>query len=760
MFCGSFLMARLHLDSLKYKTNLADLQEAVRCFPQGLDELYKDTWTRVASQDLEWRILAQRTLGWLSSTFRQLKVEELRHALAVRSSDTSLDTERLPAIDVLCESCHGFITIDEESQIVRLVHRTAQDFFDRHRALYLSDIHMQVSRTCLDYLMFDVFVRGPCDFTLTRLFEMSRMEGPLAASRFLPTRLKRYPLLEYAADHWGNHARGEATESALESQILILLKTPKSLASTIQAQYRNAGFGRSLDSSKHLPIHVAVSFALEHIVEVLLRDSSGLDLNVKDEHKKTAFHWAAEFGLAGCARLLLTAGADFKTEDNKGRTALYIASAFGHSSIVKMILEQDKNAKLNKGEIRCAILSNQKLVIETYIRAAPKPADRANLILMESAAIGKPDIIKLAVFLGADTNVEDTNGCTALLVAVDNGRSTAVQALIAMGASTIVLDESGRTLLQVASYSQKIFTERLDNIQHYYDDLAETGAPGTNQLPVHMTNDPSQIFLKQLSHWFRNAPDPLTDLVKDPSFIAALNEDHDHPDIIRLLLENGADPGVKTPEGETVLHLAIGSASRVMVLLEMGAQVLDIDARDNQGRSALHHAAAAGNHAAMEVLLANRADVTLRDFGQASTMHFAVNHPACMRLAIQRGSSTRAVDSQQRTPLHYHSLMEESDSKVLVQLHRAGIDPFAVDSQGMKHYYYRENPFASQRSREAIDFINGVRYERNPLQETVIRYKLFNSVAQTMRDEVRFKNASMVHRKKWWIVPDDDKETD
>lgn len=41
-------MARLHLDSLKYKTSLGNLREAVRCFPQGLDELYKDTWTRFA----------------------------------------------------------------------------------------------------------------------------------------------------------------------------------------------------------------------------------------------------------------------------------------------------------------------------------------------------------------------------------------------------------------------------------------------------------------------------------------------------------------------------------------------------------------------------------------------------------------------------------------------------------------------------------------------------------------------------------------
>lgn len=237
MFYCSFLLARLHLDSLKYKTNLGGLREAVRHFPQGLDALYEETWARVNSQNPDWRTLAYRTLGWLTSTFRQLRVEELCHALAIRSGDTVLDVERLPAMDVLCESCHGLVTVDEQSRIVRLIHRTAQEFFDRHRAAYFSDIHTQMAQTCLDYLMFDVFAQGPCDFISTRWQNMVHMKGPLVASRFLPTRLKQNPFLGYAADHWGDHARGEATERALESDILALLRNPKRLASIIQTQY-------------------------------------------------------------------------------------------------------------------------------------------------------------------------------------------------------------------------------------------------------------------------------------------------------------------------------------------------------------------------------------------------------------------------------------------------------------------------------------------------------------------------------------------
>lgn len=507
----------------------------------------------------------------------------------------------------------------------------------------------------------------------------------------------------------------------------------------------------------YTPIHVAVSFALEYMVEALLRDISSMAINAEDGQKRTAFHWAAESGLVVCARFLLAAGADIKTKDDKGYTALYKASAFGHAEIVKMILEHDKTAKLKKQEINCAILSNQKLVIETYLNAAPVPADRANLMLMESSALGKPEMIQLAISRGADTEVEDREGRSALLLAVEKGRNSVAQALITAGASTTVLDKSGRNLLQVAVSSQKIFEERLEIMRHFYDYLAITGHPSYHQLPVHMTDSPRQTFLNRFSHWVENAPDPLMDLVKNFDFMEALNEDHEHPDIIRLLLDNGADIGVKTPEGETVLHLAIGSASRVETLLEKGAQILDIDAQESRGRSALHYAAAAGNHAAMEILLANGADITLRDFGGASTLHFAIFYPDCVELAIQKGSDIKAVDSQKMTPLHYYAMIEEPSSEIGVQLREAGVDPNATDSQGMTAAQY--NDPTSIHDFETTRWIFPEMYYRYVLQEATIRFMLRESSAQALRDSTRFfVNMNKVNgdkNKEWWIVPDD-----
>ena len=263
--------------------------------------------------------------------------------------------------------------------------------------------------------------------------------------------------------------------------------------------------------------------------------------------------------------------------------------------------------------------------------------------------------------------------------------------------------------------------------------------------------------MKRLSHWIEDTAGPLTHLVKDPSFIAALNEDREYPDIILLLFNHGADLGIRTSEGEILLHLAVVSAPRTKVLLEMGAHVLDIDARDNQGRSAVHRAAAVGNYAAMELLLANGVNIMIRDFGKASTLHFTVNDPACVKLAIQKGSSTKAVDSHKRTPLHYFAMVEDPPEEVFDQLQEAGVDPNSVDSQGMTVFDYWDDAHVGYHSfEETTRWIDLQLYgERYVLHEGRIFFMLRESNAQAVRDSRRFYGNSDKENR-WCIIRNDE----
>lgn len=680
-------MARLHMDSLKYKTNLGDFREAVRRFPQDLDELYEDTWNRVTNQNPEWRTLACQTLGWLSSAFRQLKIEELLHALTVRSGDTVLDSERLPAVDVLCESCHGLVTIDEESRIVRLVHRTAQEFFDRHRAQYFSNIHTQIARTCLDYLMFDVFAQGPCDFISSRPSDMGAAQGDISERKFSSTRFLQNPLLDYAASHWGLHARGEP-EQELEEPILRFLQPSAILNSFFQVQYSGLNYAGVQNTFGSLPLHVATSFGLEHIVNVLLGKLSDSDINGLDQKGKTALHWAVLNGSESLTLLLLQAGANIDTQVKAEYSDFDGQNSLGYNRIFKLFLSSgtrepiDKIVVLNEEVLENVVRFGMKKVIEMHINSAASVADkkvRANGVLWKASSLGRIDMIDVSLANGADieakekidvmtqldVEIEDfrtmpvprrAKDQTALLMAVENGRLGATLALLSRGALISATDRFGKDALQTAVTSTKVFDERLSLISN------DTRGPWQST-PTGITENvpPSQLSRSEQDYRTKLSRVVALGLATEPfqEFEAALHEDNEQKDIINRLLDSGANMAVKTPHRQTLLHLAIGSATRLHLLLSRGASVLKVDARDQTGRTALHYAAAAGYHSALQVLVAHGADVTARDPMGATALHLGILSPHSVEFALQRGISAIATDDLGRTPMHYLMMLHK-----------------------------------------------------------------------------------------------------
>lgn len=75
--------------------------------------------------------LAENILVWITCTRRPLTILELQHVLAVEPNTRELDQRNLPEIDDMVSTCAGLVTVDEQSRVVRLVHYTAPEYFDR-----------------------------------------------------------------------------------------------------------------------------------------------------------------------------------------------------------------------------------------------------------------------------------------------------------------------------------------------------------------------------------------------------------------------------------------------------------------------------------------------------------------------------------------------------------------------------------------------------------------------------------------------------
>jgi hypothetical protein len=90
---------------------------------------------------------------------RSLRMEELRHALAVKvdSEDAELDLENFASERFLLSCCFGLIIVDEGTSAIRRVHLSLQHYLVTQRETLFSTGHMGIALRCLTYLNFAVF---------------------------------------------------------------------------------------------------------------------------------------------------------------------------------------------------------------------------------------------------------------------------------------------------------------------------------------------------------------------------------------------------------------------------------------------------------------------------------------------------------------------------------------------------------------------------------------------------------------------------
>lgn len=161
----------------------------------GLDKTYEQAIGRIEDHEKDNRDLAKLILAWIVHAKRPLSTTEVQHALAVKPCSVELDKDYLPSVRVLRSVCAGLVTIDEESSIIRLVHYTTQEYFERTWTLWFANAQTDITTTCATYLSFGTFEAGFCP--TDEKFE---------------ERLQLNPLYDYAARNWGYHARVASAE--------------------------------------------------------------------------------------------------------------------------------------------------------------------------------------------------------------------------------------------------------------------------------------------------------------------------------------------------------------------------------------------------------------------------------------------------------------------------------------------------------------------------------------------------------------------
>ena len=136
----------------------------------------------------------------------------------------------------------------------------------------------------------------------------------------------------------------------------------------------------------------------------------------------------------------------------------------------------------------------------------------------------------------------------------------------------------------------------------------------------------------------------------DKAFLRAAGEGRET--VIQFLLENGVNIAAKDEYERTALHLAAekGHEAVARLLLEKGA---DIAAKNDDGWTVLHLAARNGHEAVASLLLEKGADVAAKDSREWTALHLAAiyGHEAMARLLLEKGVDVAAIDCDGWTAL-------------------------------------------------------------------------------------------------------------
>ncbi|RYP43193.1 hypothetical protein DL768_010045 [Monosporascus sp. mg162] len=459
---GMFLLAQIYLSSLDDKLTLNAIRKALDGFQkqgqrfseekdQVLADAYSQAMERIQKQKSGFKDLAMNVLTWITYAKRPLTTSELQHALAVKVGKSKLDKGDFSQIEDMVSACLGLVTVDDGSNIIRLVHYTTQEYFERTQSQWFPNAQSDITAVCTTYLSFQVFESG---------FAQSDAE--------YKERVQAYPLYDYAARNWGHHARAISTFCP---DVKSFLEKGAQVEASSQALMINRDrWGFSWDFSQSAPrrmtgLHLVAYFGLKQAIQAII---GVYHTDVRNSYKQTPLHLASKNGHFDIAQLLLDKDADIEAADKDGWTPLFWASRNGHHDITQLLLDKaaDIEAADNYGETPLQRASGNghfdiaQLLLDkgADIEAANKDGWTPLSWASQNAHV---DIAQLLLDKGADIEAADKYGWTPLFWVSLNGHFDIAQLLLDKGADAKTADKYGETPLRLALLNKNDYIAKL-----------------------------------------------------------------------------------------------------------------------------------------------------------------------------------------------------------------------------------------------------------------------------------------------------------
>jgi ankyrin repeat protein len=378
------------------------------------------------------------------------------------------------------------------------------------------------------------------------------------------------------------------------------------------------------------PIALAATNGNAAMLELLVK--AGADPNAALPEGETVLMTAARVGNVDALKVLLTHGAGVNaTERWLGETSLMWAASENHGAAVRVLTAfgADVNARSALTAFPQLTWKQEGMATTVFPRGGWTP-------LMYAARQGAMEAVTALADVGADVNLTDPDGTTALVLAIINAHYDVAQVLLERGADPNLEDGAGMGALYAAIDTSG--TEWLHNRPIARPSGTLQGADIVKALLAHGANANARlkkpILQKHHTPGDTNLGEGATPLMR-----AARASD---VAVSRLLLENGADPAPPLKNHTTAFLIAAGlfrdnnlarapwteaDAVKVLrLLLDRGAEV---NGANDDGQTALHAAVARGENV----------DVLIQFLADEGADLFAINKRGQTALDVARGDS-------------------------------------------------------------------------------------------------------------------------
>ena len=453
------------------------------------------------------------------------------------------------------------------------------------------------------------------------------------------------------------------------------------------------------------PLCVAAAYGNLEILSCLVEN--GADINAATNYVPglTPLMFAVQESHIDAVNYLLDQGADVNLQQESGYTALHFAAAKGYFNALKCLMKngadvnaRDKNPYRTPLMLACESVNKEAIdsIYEKYRDQAAKCYFKALKHLMKN---------------GADVDAQDENNDTPLMLACEGVNKKAIEdsvyknsghdvtssaynyfdavsLLIDQGADVNLQDNSGYSALHFAAGSSHKYGVAI-NVYGFYVNIITGDKCPSRMVPSQHNN------MKVVNCLLQNGANvDLQDEDGQTALFHALRNKGIPFGILSSLVKNGANLNTRrkydkcTPLMSVTQSCGIYEEQLVTWLVENGA---DVDLQDKDGLTALHYACKTDNSCeVVSCLIKNGANINACTGNKVTPLMRAAKkgNSDVVSLLIAHGANVDLQDKDGDTAFHYTACEEDSLDKMpmektILKLLTAGASCLCKNSHGL-----------------------------------------------------------------------------